>query len=202
MDGYDFQGVFVGSSGESHTFLINSKTDVNVMTIQSCHRYLHFEDVIQTGWFKANRGFQTSYTDAPGIEDTGYCVVRLGAFSKQVGAGEAYGIGIFHSSQFNLPATNICNGASGQAEGTSICQSMAGLTERLRFTGQVITAKPSPDGSGIIPNMCKGKFIDATTFEYTVPTGECIIAFAEVAKPHRKYIHLARGFSKTIYRGQ
>lgn len=201
VDGIPFQGVFVGQSQPSHTFVIQSKTDVNVMTIQSCHRYLHFEDVIKTGWFRANRGFQTSFDAAPEIETTGYCVIRLAAYSKQVGAGEAYGIGIFKNEKFDLPAINICNGAEGQTSGSSVCQTMAGLVERLKFPGQVVTARPLPDGSGLIPQMCKGKLIDATTFEYEMPQGECIIAFGEVAKPHRHYIHLARGFTKTQYRG-
>lgn len=201
VDGYAFDGVFVAPEAKTHTFVIQSKTDVNVMTIQSCHRYLHFEDVIKTGWFRPNRGFQTSLEVAPGIEDTGYCVIRLSAYTKQVGAGEAYGIGLFKNEMFNLPATNICNGAEGQTSGSSVCQSMYGLVERIKFPGQVVMARPLADGSGTIPNQCQGRMIDASTFEYTMPNGECIIAFGEVAKPHRKYIHLARGFSKSTYRG-
>lgn len=205
VDGQPFTGVFVGSAGSSHSFSIQSKTDVNVMTIQSCHRFMHFEDVIQTGWFQPNRGFTTSYDDAPGIEDTGYCVVRLGAFTKQVvngvPVGQAYAIGLFHSAKYALPGENICNGADGGTTGSSICQTMNGLIERLRFKGQVITARPKPDGSGLVPQMCAVHQVDSNTWEYTMPVGECVVEFGEVAAPQRKYIHLARGFSNIQYRG-
>jgi hypothetical protein len=200
LDGVAFDGVGVGSSAKTHSIRIESRTDVNEMDIQTCHRFERYEDVIQTGWFHENRGFEYSYTETPGIEDNGYCIVRLAAFTKQVGAGQAYGLLLFHSPRFTLPAENICNGADGKTSGASVCQSADGLVERLKFPGQVITARTKPDGS-TIPMMCEGRFIDPQTFEYKMPLGECVIEFAEVQAPNRKYVHLARGFNKTQYRG-
>lgn len=200
FDGYGFKGVGVGIPATSHDIKINSPTDVNVMTIQTCHRFEHYEDVIKTGWFQPNRGFEYIYNEAPGIEDNGTCILRLGAFSKEVGAGEAYGILIFHNSKYNLPAENICNGVDGGANGTSICQTQSGLLERIKFSSEVTVARPKTDGTGL-DGQCQGKFIDPTTFEYIMPLGECVIEFMEKNMPYRKYIHLARGFNKTQYRG-
>lgn len=200
LDGNQFQGIAVGSIAVSHTIRIQSPTDVNFMTIQSCHRFEHYEDVIQSGWFQPNRGFEYTYNQSPGLEDSGICVLRLGAFTKQVGAGEAYGLMLFHNDKFTLPGENICNGADGGTTGTSICQTQTGLLERLKFKAPVAVARPTKDGAAI-PGQCQGKFIDDLTFEYIMPLGECVAEFMEKAEPHRKYVHLARGFNKTQYRG-
>lgn len=200
LDGAAWEGIAVGSADSKHDIRIESKTDVNYMTIQSCHRFEKYEDVIIDHWYRPKRGFEYSYTESPGIEDTGYCVLRLSAFSKQVGAGEAYGLMLFHSPGFTLPGENICNGADGATAGTSICQSMTGLVQRLRFKEQVVTATKNSDGTSL-KGQCSGAFIDATTFQYTMPVGECVAVFMSTAKPHRYYIHLAYGFTKTQYRG-
>jgi hypothetical protein len=201
VDSSEFTGIGVFSSAPVHDFKIQSKVDVNEMDIQTCHRFERYEDVIKTGWFHRNRGFEYIYNEAPGIEDNGYCVVRINAFTKQVGGAQAFALLLGHSPRFTLPAKNICNGAVGDAHGASVCQSANGLVERIRFDSQVITARSRPDGT-LIPMMCEGKMLDGYTFEYKMPLGECVIEFAEVQKPNRRYVHLARGFNKTQYRGE
>jgi len=205
IDGVAWDGLSIGSSAPTHDITIVSKTDVNEFRVISCHRFLKFEDVIQTGWFRPNRGYEFTLSLAPGIEDTGQCPIRLQAYSKQLDkdgnpVGSAFGILIFKNSHYTLPAENICNGADGGSTGTSVCQSMAGLVERVKFSEQVIAANPAniPDG---MPKPCQGKFIDAETFEYVMPTGECAIEFASTKAPHRFALHFAYGFNKIFYRG-
>lgn len=205
LDGQPWDGVAVGSAATSHTIDIVSKTDVNFFRIISCHRYEMFEDVIRTGWFRPNRGYEYKYTQSPGIEDTGFCVLRLQAFSKAVDSngapiGSAFGLMLFHNGQFKLAAENICNGDDGQSTGTTICQSMNGLVQRLRFKTQVVTAPPAPD-SATYPKACVGHFIDAYTWEYAMPLGECVVVFGTTAQPQQFAIHLAYGFSNSQYRG-
>lgn len=200
LDGVQWSGTAVGEDFQKHDIKIQSKTDVNYMTIQSCHRFEKYEDVIKTGWFKSNRGFEYIYSESPGLEDTGFCVLRLAAFSKQVGAGEAYGIMLFHNRKFQLWSENICNGADQPVTGSGMCQSMSGLVQHIKFKSQVVTAGNGPDGNAI-PGQCNGKFIDANTFEYTVPTGECIAVFMTTAQPHQFGIYLVYGFDKSQYRG-
>jgi len=203
LDGVPWEGVAVGSSASSHTIDITSKVDVNYFRIISCHRSKKFEDVIKTGWFAKN-SYEYIYSEAPGIEDTGFCVLRLQAFSKDVDSngkpvGSAFGLMLFHNDQFNAPAENICNGADGATNGTSVCQSMQGLIQRLRFKKPMIQA--NPPASDQIPAPCQGKFIDPLTWEYTAPKGECVAVFGEAAPPHRMYLHLSFGFDTPQYRG-
>lgn len=202
IDGVTWDGIAVGSASQYHDIKIESKTDVNYMRIVSCHRFEQYEDVIQTGWFHRNRGFEYQYNESPGIEDTGFCVLRLQAFTKELDSndqpvGSAFGLMLFHNAKFALPGENICNGVDGGTTGTSICKSMSGLVERLKFKSQVVQANAPADG----PKPCQGKFIDGQTWEYQMPLGECVAIFMTTAKPHQFYIHLAYGFNKTQYRG-
>ena len=84
IDSVRWEGVAVGSSAKAHTIDVVSKTDVNFFRVISCHRYEQFEDVIQTNWFQPKRGYEYIYEQAPGVEDTGWCILRLQAFSKQI----------------------------------------------------------------------------------------------------------------------
>lgn len=204
IDGTQWSGIAVGSDASKHTIQIISDTDVNYMTIQSCHRFDKFEDVISNGWFHHDRGFQYEYDEAPGIEDTGECILRLSAFSKQVGAGQAFGLLIFKNKKFNAPARDICNGSNDAVNGTAVCQSEKGLMERLQFNTQMIAASTVGSASSAgdtIPGMCQGRFIDATTWQYEMPLGECVAVFGTAAPPYQYFILFAYGFNKTQYRG-
>lgn len=205
IDGVPWDGIAVGSAASTHDIKIESKVDVNYMRIISCHRFEQYADVIKTGWFQTNRGFEYQYRESPGVEDTGLCVLRLQAYTKDVDSdgnpvGSAFGLMLFHNQQFTLAGQNICNGADGAITGTSICKSMSGLVERLKFKSQVVVAHPFPDGSGL-PPACAGEFIDAQTWEYKMPAGECITVFMSTARPHEFAIHMAYGFNHSPYRG-
>lgn len=204
LDGVPWDGIAVGADWQTHDIKIESKTDVNYFRIISCHRFEQYPDVIKTGWFRPNRGYEYTYTEAPGIEDNGLCILRLQAFTKQVDSNgqpvsSAFGLMLFHNKEFTLPVENICNGSDGQASGTSICKSMAGLVQRLKFKAQVITAQLPTDPNS--PKPCVGKFIDAQTWEYSTPAGECMVVFASTDRPHKLAVHLSFGFTTSPYRG-
>lgn len=205
IDGKRWDGTAIGSATQSHDITIESPTDVNWMRILSCHRFESYPDVIKTGWFRVNRGYRYHYQEAPGIEDTGLCVLRLQAFTKALKSdgspqGSAYALMLFHNSQFTLQAQNICNGEQGTGTGTTICQSMNGLRQRLKFTEQVITTSNPSDGTNA-PSPCQGHFIDAYTWEYETSLGECMVVFGTTAKPHKFSVHMAYGFNTDQYRG-
>lgn len=207
IDGQPWNGIAVGSAAPSHTIVMTSKVNVNEFRVISCHRFEKHEDVVEPEkWFHGDT-FQYIYNEAPGVEDTGFCILRLQAFTKSVDAsgnpaGSAFGLMLFHSPSFTLPAINICNGQTQSTAGSAICQSMNGLIERLKFSEQVITANDAATGVNGIPMACKGKFIDATTWEFALPVGECMAVFASVAPPHKFFVLMGYGFTNSTYRGR
>ena len=189
IDGIPFVGTGIGSDAKRHELLVTSPVTVNYFTMQSCHRSEQFPDFIEKGWFDKKKTKLIIYEEAPQIEDTGDCILRLCAFSRELGAPPAACAVIdFKSPKYTLPGENICNGAVEKTTGTSICHTQVGLIERFRFPVPVVTApSTTPDGV-LIKGQCQGKFIDTqnTLWEYRIPKEECTIIFMERAKPHRR----------------
>lgn len=212
VDSVPYQGIGVGSSAATHQITIQSAIAVDYFTVQSCHRSVQFNGVIQVPWYdwsNDNKSFTWEYDEAPTIEDTGDCLLRFCAFSKTVGSAPvACSIVDFKSQKYLLPAENICNGSDGQASGTSLCSTQVGLLERLRFPGPVIvapqvidpTAKTAPYW---ITNQCQGKFLDPsqTLFEYQIPENECVLIFMEKEAPFRRAKHTVLPWDLPKYGG-
>lgn len=199
IDGTSFQGIGLGSSAPAHQMTIVSPIAVNYFTMESCHRSIQFNDVIEMPWYNfvwhsGSKSFDFTYTEAPTIEDNGECILRFCAFSKTVGSPPvSCAIVDFHSDKYQLPAKNICNGVSGDATGTAMCHTQTGLIERFQLPGpsvvapQVIT--PSSNTAPYwITNQCVGSFIDAnqSLFQYQMPSQECSIVFMEKSAPYRR----------------
>lgn len=214
IDGRDFQGIGVGSVAPNHTITIQSAVPVPYFTVQSCHRSIQFNDVIQPKpwyqWQKDNKGFTWNYDQAPTIEDNGNCILRFCAFSKTPGAAPvACAIVDFKNERFTLPSENICNGSSGSATGTSICHTQVGLIQRMRFPVPVVVApKVQPpenvDAPYWIKDQCVGRFLDEaqTLFEYEMPLRECYVIFMEkVGKPRRRAKLTVIPYDKAQYFG-
>ncbi len=204
VNGIPFDGIGVIPPAKSYKFRIESKQDVDLVTITSCHRDFSRESVIDVGWFKKNRGFEYVYTPAPGIEDTGQCLIRLGVYNKSVPNQNAFAILDIRTPTETLPARNICDGANGEAGGVSMCQSKVGLIQRLVFPVLVTSLSPdtAPDSIADKPKICVGTWLDASTWEYKLGTGECYMAFMESSKPHRFHRHTAIGYTKVEIRGK
>lgn len=209
LDGSAFTGIAVGSAAKSHRITISSSVDVNLFTVKTCHRSIKFEDVIATNWITPNRSYSWTYNQAPTIEDTGECIARFCAFSKEVGSQPSSCAVIdFKSDRYQLPGENICNGDDGQTSGTALCHTQVGLVERFRFKVPVLVAPPKTDPTGqappsLLPGECQGKFIDEaqTIWEYQVPTDECVVVFMERGPPYRRAKLSVIPYNQTQYSG-
>jgi hypothetical protein len=196
LDGQAFQGIALGSTGSSHDIKISSRNDINYFIAKTCHRSDKKEDVITQGWIKETQSWSYDFEEAPTLEDTGDCPLRICEYSKTVGAPPVQCAVIdFLNSKYSLPAENICNGADGITHGKNICHTQTGLVERIRFKEPVIIADPLPTPQGgdstqiyLIQDQCAGKFIDPnqTVWQYVMPQKECYVVFDTLAKPHRR----------------
>lgn len=197
IDGAAFQGTGIGSASAQHSITIKSSIAVDYFTVQSCHRSVQFNGIIQVPWYDwsgDNKSFTWAYDEAPTIEDSGDCILRFCAFSNTVGqAPVSCAIVDFKSPKYTLPGTNICNGASGPTTGTAVCHTQVGLIERFQFQEPVGIAPQVVDPTGKtapywIKDQCVGKFLDdaQTLFEYQMPENECVIIFDSKKAPHRR----------------
>src|ERR1700685_4466738 len=92
INGVPFDGVGVIPLSSTYQMHIESREDVDLLTVTSCHRDFSVESAIQTGWFKLNRGYDYEYIPVIGIEDKGSCIVRIGAYNKSPGGQDAWAL--------------------------------------------------------------------------------------------------------------
>lgn len=194
VNGSAFDGVGVIPYSADYKMDIVSKVEVDLLTVTSCHRDFSVESAIKLGWFQSKKGYSYDYNPSIGIENSGSCLVRIGAYNRDKGQN-AWGIIDFETPEATLPATNYCNGASIKANGVSICQSKTGLIQRIVFDVPVTTAQVSLD------SKCHMTSKDQMTWEYQLPAGECVIAFRELAAPNRIHRHTTVAYTDVLIRG-
>lgn len=162
MDGVTSDGVLVIPSAKRHDFKVVAKGPMSLYTFTSCHREVAIENMA-----KEAQGF---FTPVPGIEDVGGCAVELGGYDKKNGK-HSWGFVDFETSEANLPAVMKCNGEVVNSKGVSVCQSRAGLYQRIEFPVPVVTATASC--GKIIPKE------EDKVLEFALPKGQCVFAIRE-----------------------
>lgn len=196
INGQSFTGAGVIPIANSYDMKISSRADVNMIMVQTCHRNFTADDVIKQGWLQQNRTYDYKWTPAPGIEDSGSCLIRIGSYNKNVGGQNAWAIIDVETPDMTLPAVNECDGDLSEVKGVSMCQTKAGLIERLIFD------VPVKVDTAAIPVQCRGLLdLAGKVWEYQAGLGECVVIFDEVAVPHRMHRHTTEGYNNVIYRG-
>lgn len=211
LDGGEFTGIGMGDAKRKHLITISSRDDINYFIAQSCHRFEKREDVIDQDWFPNTKTWSYQFTEAPTLEDTGDCPLRICEYSKTVGAPPVQCAVIdFQNPKYSLPAENICNGSDATNHGKSLCHTKVGLIERIRFAEAVGVADPLSAAEGadpkvkyLIKDQCEGHFIDEESriWQYVMPENECYVIFYQLAKPHALAKLTVIPFNTPLYKG-
>ena len=189
-----FDGVGVIPYAGVYDMKIESKVDVDLLEINSCGRNFHQESAIVAGWFKPRRAYEYIFQPDPAIENYGTCLVRFRAYNKAQGQN-AWAIIDFETPDAALPAAIFCNGENSQSNGVSICQSKAGVIQRVSFDVKVKQASANLDP------RCRMTSVDGHVWEYSMPTGECVSVFMEVGGQHRLHRHTTVAYTDYQIRG-
>lgn len=194
VNGSAFDGVGVIPYAQVYDIKIESQVDVDLLEINSCGRNFHQESAITSGWFKPRRAFEYVYQPDPTIENYGSCLVRFRAYNKAQGQN-AWGIVDFETPDASLPSQMFCNGSTSQTNGVSICQSKAGVIQKITFPVAVKQALATLDP------QCKMTSTDGISWEYAMPIGECVMAFVEAGGSHRFHRHTTVAYTDYQIRG-
>lgn len=195
INGTDFKGVAVLPYSTQYEFKIESKEDIDLLTISTCHRDISIESAIQQGWFKKKRGYTYTISTSKGLEDK-YCPFTFGSYNKENSDLTGWAFVDFETPEATLGATNYCNGITTQTRGVSICQTRDGLIQGLKFNSRVRVSSKLKKECDTLKTLDFGY-----TWEYTMPLGKCVYAFIEESgtKIHR---HTTLGYNKIKIRGE
>ena len=176
-------GACIVSYAKQYSINIQSASDMNYLSIESCHRKVTLEDAgDEQNWV---------FTPVSGIEDTLACPLTITALDKKHGKN-AYGFIDFESPTFLLQANLKCNGESIKANGVGLCKSKQGLIQSISFDGPVKVYPDSEHGCPLdIPK-------DNQNFEFKLPSKSCVYIFMEANEPHRFFKLDALGFTDRV----
>jgi len=179
-----FCGVGVLPYRKSYDLTVVNKGKLNFFSMTTCHREITTENP-DDGIFRKNGKIKVKYT--PTIELGEACPLFLAAFNRKGKHGWAT-IALEHP-KFRLAAQLECNGSVYKGNGVSICQSRFGLIQKISFEKEVVPVRPV-NGAAERKKACPVlPTKDNKTFEYMMPTRECIYQFVEKGskKIHKLY---------------
>jgi hypothetical protein len=189
INGDLFKGVAVAPLSHRYKFEITAKGKLDLFTFSTCHRDIAIEEAGEDGIFGNSRRVKYRYVPANNLEKHGMCPVLLGGYEKSRGR-HSWGFVDFQTPERTVKATISCNGEVKETNGVSICQSKAGLIQKIMFEKEMIV---SPD------KKCPMKKTKGLFFEYAINVGFCVFEFMEVESGnlHR---HSTFGYEKILLR--
>lgn len=191
VNGFKSEGVIVVPQSESYSLDIKAKGNLDLFTMESCHREESVEDAGEGGIFGDGHRVKRTYKPVAGIETGSSCPVRLGGYERTRGRN-SWALIDFEGPDTNLPAVMKCNGNVWNSRGVTVCQSKAGLIEQIEFPTKVIV---NPD-----PNCPIKRPADLMTYRFTMSPRECVFNFMEIAIPHREHRLTTLGYQEILLR--
>lgn len=174
--GVSYIGVAVLPELASYDLHIVAKGDLDLFTFTNCHRDENSEnawnvtETRRTFIFKktVDKKKEIKLTFKPtSLEKDGVCPAFIGGFEELKGR-HSWGLIDFEDSAHKLQAAIECNGETKVMGGVSICQSRAGLVQRIQF-GVKVRVSPEPE--------CDLGKTEGEIFEFSIKKGQCVYAF-------------------------
>ena len=182
-DSVTFDGVGVTSARSAEMDIdVVSQINLDRVEVETCARQDVCENgkpcngnfAIDDGWFGTS-GKHLVYHYTPSTDEAaGSCPIYFRVYAKTDLA--SWGFLAFRSADENLPAHMVCNGVVWQFSGHSMCQTKAGLIQRITFD-QPIDDFDVDKGCGITQ-------IDPKTFQLRPALGLCTGKFLSQGKWH------------------
>lgn len=195
VDGVNYTGVAVLPGGKSkYTLDMSFAGRLDLFTLSSCHREITQEDAGRSGGIfdRSKNRMRLVYEPVAGIEAGEFCPIMIGGFEKDKGR-HSWAFIDFETPRETMPAVLLCNGARQGFRGVSVCQSGAGLMQRV-FFNEPMNSENSED----CPKL-KGDD-DGRVFDFYPPLGRCVYTFREKAGQRRFHRLNVIGYNEILIR--
>lgn len=196
------EGVAVLALSDKVSFHIEARGNLDLFTMVTCNqsqtkeKAWNVKQKVRSGLFGWGRKLvdkqrEIKFEYRPNeLEKDGYCPIEFGGYEKDKGR-HSWGFVDFQTPDATLPATLLCNGERIASKGVSICQSRAGLIQRIKFAEAV---KVFPDVA------CNIGQTEGVVFEFELPRGQCVFRFRSTVTG-REHRLTTLGFEKILIRG-
>lgn len=172
VEGMNGFGTMVTTLKPKLHFTFKSSKKIDSFKISTCHKEEVFSDIKDCFWGKCKE-YDYIPTDIESKEIV--CPMFVESFSAQDASKDSAYID-FQTNDMKLTHHIECNGSSYDSFGVSVCQTKAGLEQRLTFLEEVIFSAPK---SGLCANF---ETTDNKQFMIKPSSGLCVYAFINKAK--------------------
>lgn len=197
VNGHTGTGMLVVPKADPYAFDITAQGDLDLFTLESCHREQDTENAFKQVFLAKNhREYAFTYAPSPTIETEGACPVRLAGYTEKNGQS-SWGFVDFEDPETTLPALVQCDGETPyESNGVSVCQSKVGTLQKITFPVRVMVF---PDAGCNMPTPA-----DNRSFFYTISKGFCVYSFVEIAPKDKQHRHRLStyGFEQIILHGK
>lgn len=197
VDGIKGDGTMVAPYKTEHSFKVVSAGDLDLFTLETCHRDWTKERawkvVTKKRLFwkkKIEKKREVDFTYKPTELEKGYCPIKLGGYDKSNGR-HSWAFIDFKTPGETLQADVQCNGDQYKSTGVSVCQSRKGLKQVITFP-VVVQVKPAA-------NCSLGK-VEGKVFKFNIAGGRCVYAFMEKGGARRVHRLTTLGYESILIR--
>ena len=173
---------------EEYSFLIESRGELDLFVLSTCHRIISIEEAGEGGIFGNKKKVRVKYRPVLGLEDEA-CPVILEGFEVSPGR-HSFGFIDFQEKKMLGVGRLQCNGRETPVTGVGICQGQAGTVQ------QIIFEKPM-----MFAGDCEGVTEDnPQRFKIFLSRGVCTFGFAEKEHRENKFRLTTIGFEEILIR--
>jgi len=189
--GREFIGIAVLPLAASYKLELTFPGEVDLFTFRSCHREVTQEDAGGGGIFGKKNRVAYTYDPVGPFETDRYCPIEISGLEQQ-GGRHSFAFIDFETSRETMPAVVTCNGKVKQYSGVSVCQSPAGLMQRIKFARKVSVT--SLDGCPV-PLSENG-----SAYDLLLGVGRCVYSFRSSETPQDFHRLSTIGYQEILIR--
>lgn len=179
-----FTGMGVVKKSNKYKIKVYPPGKADRILLQSCHREIIVEDKKES-WFSS--GVEFKFSVSKDMETKKACPIDIEINEKKRGRHGWASI-IIQSSRENLPAVVKCDGKITSFNGTSVCQSRAGLVQQIIFSRPVLAIKK--------PGCELDEPQDKMKWEYLMPPGNCAVFFVDAMDERNIHQQIMFGYDR------
>ncbi len=169
VNGRTYEGVVVVPKASKYSLTMRPKGKLDLVLLRTCHREYTGEK-LSPGFLGMGGGaFRYEYVPDPGLEDVRVCPLRVEVYESEKGR-HSWSLIDFEHPDYAIKYTLHCNGSVSSPNGVGVCQTKAGLLQRLAFEEPIRFAPPEPVGCAL-PMKKNG------AYEFAATLGECLYHF-------------------------
>jgi hypothetical protein len=177
INGETEEGVIVAKNNSKYSFHVEARGDLDVFIMNSCHK----EETKERAWNVKKRvrsglfGWGSKMIDVkrevsfdfyPNELEQDDCPLELIGLEKN--GKHSWGFVDFENPSYSLKAKMFCNGRIYDLNGVGVCQSRAGLMQKIVFPEKVVVSEK---------NLCGFKNLDSLSIEFKTPKDKCAVIF-------------------------